>query len=121
MLKNQITRSLLAIGTAATLWSAPTMLPAAELHPLVVTGIALDRVALVHPTPEYPRFARALRVDGKVKVEVTVENGRIVDATASSSSSMLAYSAKNWIVRCWKFKPEVTGRFTIPIDYKLQA
>jgi hypothetical protein len=34
---------------------------------------------------------------------------------------MLASSAKAWIVGNWKFKPEVGGIFTIPINYKRQA
>jgi len=113
-------RSLFAIATIATLWSAPAMLQATELHPLVVTGILLDKVTSAHPTPNYPRFALQLGIDGQVRVKVKVQNGEIVEAS-SAGSPMLGYEAKQWIVRCWKFKPEVTGVFTIPIDYKRQA
>jgi hypothetical protein len=34
---------------------------------------------------------------------------------------VLAYSAKAWIVWNWKFKPEISGVFTIPISYKAHA
>ena len=121
MLKIQINRRLIAIATAATLLTLPTMLQAAELHPLVVTGIALDKLTIAHPTPKYPSNALNLGIDGNVRVSVSVTNGQIVEATALSGSPMLGYEARQWIVRCWKFKPEVTGVFTIPVTYKRQA
>jgi Gram-negative bacterial TonB protein C-terminal len=121
MIKIQITRSLLAIATIVTLWSVPVMLQATELQPLVVTGIALDKVTVSHPTPEYPRVALQLGIDGDVRVTVRVQNGKIVDASASADAPIIGLASKEWIVRCWKFKPEVTGTFTIPITYQRQA
>ena len=121
MQRNKFYRSLLAISTIAMFWSAPVLVRATELHPLVVTGIALDKVATVHPAPEYPRAAIAFGLDGKVRIEFKVQNGRITDAKALSGQPMLAYYAKTWIVRNWKFKPEISGVFTIPINYKRQA
>jgi outer membrane biosynthesis protein TonB len=121
MIKFQITRSLLAIATIVTIWSVPVMSQATELQPLVVTGIALDKVTVSHPTPEYPRVALQLGIDGNVRVTVKVQNGEIVEASALSTAPMLGYEARQWIVRCWKFKPEVTGIFTIPITYQRQA
>ena len=121
MIKIQITRSLLAIATMVTLRTVPVMLQATELQPLVVTGIALDKVTVSHPTPEYPRVALQLGIDGNVRVTVKVQNGNIVEASASSDEPMLRYEAQQWIVRCWKFKPEVSGVFTVPITYKRHA
>ena len=122
MQKNKFYRTLLAISTiAAMLWSAPALVRAAELHPLVVTGIALDKVATAHPAPQYPRVALALGIDGKVQIEVKVQNGRITEANALSGAPMLASSAKAWIVGNWKFKPQIGGVFTIPVSYKRQA
>jgi len=121
MQKNRFYRRLLAIATTAALLSAPVLLHATELHPLIVTGIPLDKIATVHPAPVYPRAALALGVDGIVQVEVTVENGVITEARALSGNPMLAYSAKEWIVWNWKFKPEVSGAITIPINYKRRA
>jgi outer membrane biosynthesis protein TonB len=119
--KNNIYRSFLAIGTIAARWSAPVALRAAELHPLVVIGIPLDKVATVHPTPEYPRTAFALGIDGQVRIKMKVRDGRIVEADASSGSPMLGYAAKQWILRNWKFRHEISGVFTLPVNYKRQA
>jgi TonB family protein len=121
MQKNKIYRSFLAIGTVAVLWSAPALLRAAELHPLIVIGIPLEKVATVHPTPEYPRIALALGIDGKVRIKMKVRDGRIIEADVLSGSPMLGYSAKEWILRNWRFRPEISGVFTVPIDYKRQA
>ncbi len=122
MLKIQIHRSLLAITTIATLWSLPVMLQATELHPMVVVGIPADSVALRHPTPEYPRVALSLHISGDVVVTVRVENGKIMETTANSHSSpLLADSATRWVANQWKFKPSVSGVFTIPISYKQSA
>lgn len=62
------------------------MLQATELHPLVVTGIALDKVTTAHPTPAYPSNALRFGIDGNVRVKVNVKNGQIVEATASSGA-----------------------------------
>ena len=121
MQKRKFYRSLITISAIAMFWSAPMLVRAAELHPLVVTGIALDKIAIVHPTPEYPQSAFAMGVEGKVRIKMTVQNGRIVEAKAVSGNPMLAYSAKKWILRKWEFKPEISGVFTIPINYKRQA
>ena len=121
MQKPKFYRSLLAISAIATFWFAPVLVRAAELHPLVVTGIALDKVASAHPTPQYPRVALALGVDGKVQIEVKVHHGRITEANVLSGFPMLASSAKEWIQWNWKFKPQISGVFIIPINYTRHA
>ena len=121
MFKNQIYRTLLAVATIATLWSLPARSQAAELHPMVVVGIPANEVALNYPIPEYPRTALSLHISGDVMVRVRVENGQILDATASSTSSVLAEASKHWILGQWKFKPTVNGVVTIPISYKESA
>jgi hypothetical protein len=121
MNKIQITRSLLTIATMVTLWSVPVMLHAAELHPLVVTGIALDKVTVAHPTPEYPTIALQFHIDGHAQVTVKIQNGKIVSASASADAPIIGLASKEWILRCWKFKPDVTGVFIIPVTYKRQA
>jgi TonB family protein len=79
--------------------------------------------ALRHPTPEYPRNALNLHIGGDVLVRVQVENGVIMETTAISHSSppLLADSATRWVANEWKFKPSVSGVFTIPISYKQSA
>jgi len=118
---NKFYRSLIAVSTIAMVWSAPAPVQAAELHSLVVTGIALDKLTTVHPAPAYPRVALALGIDGIVQVEVKVQKGRITETNALSGPSMLARSAKAWIAGNWKFKPEISGVFTIPVNYKRRA
>jgi outer membrane biosynthesis protein TonB len=118
---NKFHRSLLVIAASAAILSAPALLRATELHPLIVTGVALDKVATVHPAPVYPRAALALGINGIVQVELTVENGQIIEANVLSGSPLLAYSAKEWIVSNWKFKPEISGIITIPVNYKRHA
>lgn len=122
MFRNHFNRSLLAIATIATLWSVPVMLQAAELHPMVVVGIPPSNVTLRHPTPEYPRTALNLHISGDVLLRVQVENGKIMETTVvSHSSPLLADSATRWVANQWKFKPSVSGVFTIPISYKQSA
>jgi outer membrane biosynthesis protein TonB len=121
MPKTKLYRGLLVIAISAAVWSTPALLRATELHPLIVTGVALDKVATVHPAPVYPRVALALGIDGIVQIEVTVQNGRIIEANVLSGSPLLAYSAKEWIVWNWKFKPEISAVITIPINYKRHA
>jgi TonB family protein len=122
MLKNQFNRILLAIASVATLWSMPVISQAAVLHPMVVVGIPANSVALRHPTPKYPRTALNLHISGDVLLRVQVENGVITETTVvSHSSPLLAASAKRWVANQWKFKPSVSGVFTIPISYKQSA
>ena len=122
MFKSQINRNLFAIVTVATLWSMPVILQAAELHPMVVVGIPANNVALRHPTPEYPRNALNLHVSGDVLLRVQVENGVIMETTVvSHSSPLLGDSATRWVANEWKFKPSISGVFTIPISYKQSA
>ena len=122
MFKSQINRNLFAIVTVATLWSMPVILQAAELHPMVVVGIPANNVALRHPTPEYPRNALNLHISGDVLLRVQVENGVIMETTVVSHlSPLLGDSATRWVANEWKFKPSVSGVFTIPISYKQSA
>jgi outer membrane biosynthesis protein TonB len=142
MLKNQIHRTLptspaqqsfvrmsgalcwtrLAIAAIAALWSISASSPAAELRPMVVVGIPANSVALSHPTPEYPRDALNLHISGDVLVRVQVENGIVTETTViSHSSPLLGASATHWLANEWKFKPSVSGVFTVPISYKQSA
>jgi outer membrane biosynthesis protein TonB len=114
-------RRLLAIAAIATLWSIPVLSQATELHPMVVVGIPANDIALKYPTPEYPRTALNLHISADVRVTVSVENGNITKVSATSKSSILAESARHWVAYQWKFKPTVSGVFTIPIRYKESA
>jgi outer membrane biosynthesis protein TonB len=121
MLKNQFYRSLVAVVMTATLWSVSAQSQATELRPIVVVGTPAESVATRHPTPEYPRDALNLHISGNVLVTVRIENGKVMETTATSHSSILADSASRWVGNQWKFKPSVSGVFTIPIFYKQSA
>jgi hypothetical protein len=121
MSKPSLVRSLIAIASIVTLLSTAFPASAAELKPLVITGIAADVVALKHPTPSYPPNARDFRIQGDVRVHIQVESGRMVTVTAESTEPMLAKFSANWIRRNWKFKPSVSGEYVLPISYRLPA
>jgi hypothetical protein len=115
-----LTRNLIAIVTIATLLSIPTGSTAAELKPLVVIGIPLDRVAIQHPVPAYPRTAQVLKIEGDIQLQVQVEQGEIVSVTAKGAPLLADYSS-HWVRVAWKFRPSVTGQFSIPISYRLHG
>jgi hypothetical protein len=121
MSKPRTIRSLVAIATVATLLSTAYRSPAAELQRLVVTGIALDQVASQHSIPAYPTDARSFRLQGEVRVRIQVENGRMVNVTAESTSPILANYSSRWVRWHWQFRPTVSGVYYLPISYKLTA
>jgi TonB family protein len=122
MSKTQICRSLIAAAVIGAVWYFAVLSQAAEMHPMVVVGIPPNNVALRHPTPEYPRNALNLHISGDVLLRVQVENGVIRETmVVSHSSPLLADSARRWVANQWKFKPSVSGVFTIPISYKQSA
>ena len=121
MSKPSMIRSFVAIATIATLLSTAYRSSAAELNRLVVTGIALDRVASRHTSPRYPQDARSLRIQGDVRIRIQVENGKMVKVTAESSSPLLSAYASSWVRSNWQFRPSVSGVYFLPIAYKLTA
>jgi len=121
MIKPRLIRSLVAIATIATLLSTTYRSSAAELHGLVVTGVALDRIASQHTMPPYPLDARSQRIQAEVRVRIQVKNGKMLDVTAESTSLTLANSSSRWIRWHWQFRPSVSGVYYLPISYKLTA
>jgi len=121
MSKLRVIRSLVAIATIATGLSAAYRSSAAELNRLVITGIALDRVASQHSMPAYPPEARELRIQGEVRVRVQVKNGKMVNVTSESKSPILGKYASHWVRWHWQFRPSVSGVYYLPISYKLTA
>lgn len=113
-------RNVIAIAAVAPLLSAARS-TAAELKPLVVVGISLDRVALQHPIPSYPRTAQILQIAGDVQLLVQVERGEVVGVSVKSGGPMLGDFSSYWVWRHWKFKSSVTGQYAVPISYRLQS
>jgi Gram-negative bacterial TonB protein C-terminal len=121
MSKPGLVRSLVAIATIATLLSAAYRSSAAELNHLVVTVIALDRVASRHAAPGYPQDARSRRIQGDVRVRIQVEKGEMLNVTAESTVPVLAAYSSRWLRWHWQFRPSVSGVYLLPISYKLTA
>ena len=121
MSKLRVIRSLVAIATIATGLSAAYRSSATELKGLVVTGVALDRVASQHTMPPYPLDARSQRIQAEVRVRIQVKNGKMLNVTAESTSLTLANSSSRWIRWHWQFRPSVSGVYYLPISYKLTA
>jgi hypothetical protein len=121
MSKPVLVRSFVALATIATLLSAAYRSAAAELNHLVVTGIALDRVASRHAAPNYPQNARSRSIQGDVQIRIQVENGKMVTVTAESTVPLLAAYSSRWVRWQWEFRPSVSGVYFLPISYKLTA
>src|SRR5260370_551868 len=85
-------RNVIAIAAVAALLSAARS-TAAELKPLVVIGISLDRVALQHPVPTYPRTAQILEIAGDVQLLVQVERRDVVGVTLTPGDPSLVVLA----------------------------
>jgi hypothetical protein len=115
-----LTRNLIAIAMVATLLSTVTGSTAAELKPLVVIGIPLDRVAIQHPVPAYPRTAQVLKIAGDGQLRVRVEQGEIVSVTVKGAP-LLADFSSHWVRTAWKFRRSVSGQFSVPISYQLHG
>jgi hypothetical protein len=121
MLRNQVDLTPFAILTVIVFSCITAFSRAKELRPLVVVGLPEKDVVLESPVPEYPRSALTLHISGDVLVTVNVQNGNVTSAAANSHSSILAESARRWVEYQWKFRPSVSGTFTIPISYRESA
>ncbi len=71
------------------------------------------------PKPPYPPQALQMHITGDVKVRMTVENGNVVDAEATSGPPLLASAAARWVRGNWKFTPTTNGTFVLPVGFEL--
>jgi TonB family protein len=63
------------------------------------------RKALSHPTPAYPEVARRMRLEGVVKVQVTIgTDGRVKQTTVIGGHPLLV-SAVEETLKIWKYAP----------------
>ena len=77
---------------------------AAEPKLVHVSSMPLSKFVL-HPDPEYPQDALAMKVQGAVKVSVIIgEDGHVLDAKAVSGNRLLGPAAAQ-AVRGWTFEP----------------
>jgi len=70
--------------------------------------------------PQYPTRARQVGLEGDVLVEVTVEGGRVSEASVASGDRLLAEAAVANI-RTWRFDRGLKARFNATFSYRLIA
>jgi len=70
--------------------------------------------------PVYPDLARTARIFGTVRVEVTVENGKVISTKIKSGPQILASATVNNILT-WRFHPLVNATFTTKFIYHLET
>lgn len=91
--------------------------------PKVITGGTL----LVHPSPTYPEFAIRQRIEGTVKLEVTITAMGTVTNIRSISGPAILIGAASSAVKRWRYDPPkingqpVTREATITLDFKLPS
>jgi TonB family protein len=81
----------------------------------------VGEVAISHPTPEYPKPARAQQLSGTAVFElhVSLETGEVTSVTVASSTGhpMLDRAAIKTL-KHWKFRPHTVTHVKLPITFK---
>ena len=75
------------------------------------------------PDPVYPASARAAKIQGTVRLLVTVEASGIpssVEVTTSSGSGALDSAARDTVSRRWRWPAGSVRKFIIPVRFVLQ-
>jgi protein TonB len=102
-----------------------------ESHERQVSGSGAHQVAVrnIHcPAPVYPHLARRSGIEGKVKVDVVIdEKGGVVSATVMESSGRRDFdmAACRTIKREWRYQPAekwgraVSSQESVMIEYRL--
>jgi TonB family protein len=71
---------------------------------LSIPANAEDRAVKVRVAPAYPEIAKRMRIQGDVKLSVTVDaDGKVTDIKEVSGNRMLSVAAEE-AVRQWKFQ-----------------
>ncbi|VVM08074.1 hypothetical protein MAMC_01965 [Methylacidimicrobium cyclopophantes] len=78
---------------------------------------------LVLSEPPYPYEARRQRLEGKVTLQVFVEEGRVVwvEILGSSGHTILDGTAKQWALHRWHFPGIAAGAFTEAVVFSLDG
>ena len=75
------------------------------------------------PAPPYPSFAKSARMQGTVRLRLSVgAGGNVESATVLSGTgfSVLDEYAANWVRRNWRFKAGPVASYTLPLSFKLK-
>jgi Gram-negative bacterial TonB protein C-terminal len=92
------------------------------------TGATQDQQPTQHPdlrlehadVPMYPQLARTARIFGTVEVQVTVKNGKVVNADVKLGPPVLARATVENI-QTWRFYRLVNATFTTKFIYQLET
>jgi TonB family protein len=79
------------------------------------------RLAIYAPKPEYPREARARRIQGTGVVAVDVDkNGNVTDCKiVRSTGSPVLDNSMVAAFRRWRFKPGARSREVVPLTFTM--
>jgi protein TonB len=136
--KPVITSAPVASNTAATSAAAAPAAPpapaapaaAAAPAPVAVVPPRFDAAYLSNPLPPYPSAAKRMGEEGRVLLRVQVgADGKPTDVTVVKSSGFprLDESARDTVLRSWRFVPArqgdqpVAGAVKVPIDFTLTS
>ena len=103
---------LVAITGLAVAQTATTQKPQTEQH----RDLRLEHAEV----PIYPQLARTARIFGTVEVQVTVKDGKVVNAEVKSGPPVLAKATVENI-QSWRFYPLVNATFTTKFIYQLET
>ena len=53
-----------------------------------------------------------------VRLRITVKNGRIVDIVPISGPARLGAASARWVKENWKFAPDQSGTFILPVVFQ---
>jgi TonB family protein len=82
----------------------------------------LEKIALKHPGPEYPKKLRARHIGGKgvFTVQVDAPTGQVIDVSVdrSTGSATLDKCAVE-ALKQWLFRPNSVVRVRVPIEFTM--
>jgi hypothetical protein len=61
------------------------------------------------PLPPYPPAAIKAKQEGNVRLRITLEKGRILDAATMGGPFALALPSARWVKAHWKLRPDISG------------
>jgi TonB family protein len=128
-MQNTLSRGALAVLILSSCVPLPPLALAADPAPsAAANALVVDGPALLHEwtPPPYPDAAREAKKEGRVRVNLVVdEHGAVVEAEVAEASDPVFVDAALAAVRTWKFKPAldegkpVASGVTMPVHFRL--
>ncbi|MGD0547903.1 MAG: energy transducer TonB [Terracidiphilus sp.] len=88
---------------------------------LAISAKAEERAVKMRVPPSYPEIAKRMRIEGVIKLSVTVDaEGKVTDVKTLSGNHALSIAAED-AVRKWRFAPgEGVATVEVSINFALQ-